>query len=56
MKANIGDIVKFGPYRIEIAEILAQSDYGDDIDLEFKDAQGGYHHWKSWDGGELIKK
>ncbi len=56
MKAEIGNKIEYGPFTVEIAKILSQYEYGDDIDIEFEDPKGEYHHWKSWDGGELVKE
>lgn len=57
-----GDIIESRGVRFKIKEILSQDFYicdWDDsrsyVDIEFKDINGGYHHWKSTqDGGKVI--
>lgn len=56
-KARVGDRVSAMGLTFTIAGILYQchgESYG--WDIEFKDPNGGYHHWKQEsDGGELIR-
>lgn len=63
-EAEVGDKVECKGMSFTIKEILFQDcyncDYDDSrsyMDLEFKDLNGGYHHWKSHlDGGKIIYK
>lgn len=65
-KVRVGDKIRLNGYTVKIAEILSQDFYVDEfceydgtedrsyIDLEFKDENGKYRHWKSHlDGGEV---
>lgn len=62
-KLEVGDVIKCKGVKAEIGEILYQDAYFPDylpedrhyIDIEFKDTNGKYRHWKSHlDGGEVI--
>lgn len=55
---KIGDVIECGGVKVEVGEILHQ-DYwnGYGWDVEFKDKNGNYRHWKQeYDGGKLIPK
>ena len=32
----------------EVKKVLAMAVFGNDIDIEFEDERGNYHHYKSW--------
>ena len=56
IEAKVGDKVIWKSHEWTISKILFQ-DYWDRFgwDIEFIDANGGYHHWKQHeDGGKLI--
>ena len=72
-KLEVGDFIKVRGIKVEIGEILYQYFYKDEynhtnstiegisdrsyIDIEFKDSNGNYRHWKSHlDGGEFEYK
>lgn len=58
MKVNTGDCVIAKGHKFTVAKILELNVYGDDIDLEFLDELGNYHHYQSWhdDGHIEIKE
>lgn len=55
-KANLKiESVSANGSTIKVRQILALNIYDEDIDLEFLDEKGNYHHYQSWhDKGKVI--
>ncbi|MEJ8738288.1 DUF4314 domain-containing protein [Erysipelotrichaceae bacterium HCN-30851] len=58
---KVDDVIACNGQKIKVATILTQDSYiflEEEIhDIEFRDEQGNYHHWKSnIDGGYIIRK
>ena len=58
---KVDDVIVCNGQKIKVATILTQDSYiflKEEIhDIEFRDEQGNYHHWKSnIDGGHIIRK
>ena len=62
-----GDVITAYGYKFQVRTVLYQDYYGDrkdagtsdcwGYDVEFKDTDGKYHHWKqNMDGGSLFRK
>lgn len=40
---------------LKVEKVLELNTFGEDIDLEFLDEKGNYHHYQSWhDKGEIT--
>ena len=57
MKVSIGDAITALGHTYTVGKIIYQDCFDGNYDVEFLDASGGYHHWKSeFDGGYIIPK